>query len=168
MHDNYWLMPLVFAGIASIRLIALGSKARANGDRIEFFGTLPYRLVILLGSSGAAAVLITTWSTSEVWVRIGLAIGVFAIAAGWPSTINIDKDKVTQEWWWGRRVSVLWSEVSSVEENGVGEYQVYGDDGRAVRFSRYLVDSERFRQEVRMRAHVKVSKAGDPISITKG
>src|SRR5258707_1725690 len=126
MHDNYWLMPLVFAGLASIRLVALGSKARVKGRSLRFTGTLPHRLVILFGSSGAVAVLITTWRTSEVWVRLGLAIGALGIAAGWPPTVNINDHEVTQWWWWGRRVSIPWSEVSSVEENGVGEYQVYG------------------------------------------
>jgi hypothetical protein len=167
MHDNYWLMPLVFAGLASIRLMALGSKARVIGNRIEFSGTLLHRLVILLGSSGAATALIMTWRTSEVWVRLGLAIGALGIAAGWPPIVQIGDHEITQKWWWGRRVSIPWNEVSSVEENGVGEYQIYGREGSVVRFSRYLVDSQRFRQEVRIRVHAKISKAADPISITR-
>jgi hypothetical protein len=167
MHDNYWLMPLVFAGLTTIRLVALGSKARVSGNRIEFSGTLLHRLLILLGSSGAAAVLMMTWRTSEVWVRLGLAIGALGSAAGWPPLVHIDDHEVTQKWWWRRKVAIPWSEVSLVEENGVGEYQIYGTDGRAVLFSRYLVDSQRFRQEVRIRAHRKVAKTSDPISITK-
>jgi hypothetical protein len=168
MHDNYWLMPLVFACLASLRLVALGSKARVRGDRIEFSGTLFHRLLILFSSAAAAVVLIMTWRTSESWERLALAAIAVGITVGWPPVVQIDNQDVTQKWWWGRKVSIPWSEVVSVEENGVGEYQVYGDHGCAVRFSRYLVDSQRFRQEVRMRAHVKVSKVNDPVSVAKG
>jgi len=160
-------MPLVFAGLASLRLVALGSKATVSGDRIEFSGTLFLRLLILFSSAAAAVVLIATWRTSETWERLALAAIVMGITAGWPPIVQIDDREVMQKWWWGRKVSIPWSEVVSVEENGVGEYQVYGDDGRAVRFSRYLVDSQRFRQEVRNRTRVKVTRVGDPISITK-
>jgi len=167
MHDNYWLMPLVFAGLASIRLIALGSKARISGNRITFSGTLPHQLVILFGASGAIAVLITTWRSSQAWERMALAAIGIGIAAGWPAIVRIDPNEVSERWWWRRSVSIRWNDVSSVEENGVGEYQIYGKDGQIIHFSRYLVDSARFRQEVRARAHRGVSKSGDPISVTK-
>jgi len=168
LHDNYWLMPLVFAGLAALRLIALSSKARASGGNIEFSGTLPHRLLILFGSSGAFAVLITTWRTSHMWEHIALLLIAIGIAAGWPPSVRIDDHAISEKWWWKGRVSITWSEVSSVEENGGGEYQVYGEEGRSIRFSRYLVDSQRFREEIRRRAKPKVRLAIDPISVTKG
>ena len=82
--------------------------------------------------------------------------------------LRIDDHAISEKWWWKGRVSITWSEVSSVEENGGGEYQVYGEEGRSIRFSRYLVDSQRFREEIRRRAKPKVRLAIDPISVTKG
>jgi hypothetical protein len=160
-----WLMPIVFAGIASIRLIAVGSKVRVTGDRLIFVASLPHRLIILLGSAGAFAVMIFTWQSSQPWVRLGLGAGALGIALGWPPTIVLDRQGIQRKLWWRSQCAISWSEVSAIEENGVGNYQVYGQGQSSIMFSRFHIDPQRFKSEVIARTRLKVTKASDPVSV---
>jgi hypothetical protein len=165
VQDNSWWMPLVFAAIAAIRLIANGSKARVDADSIIFTGTLPHRLIILLGSSVALAVVLATWPNARVWERCALLSASACMALGWPDTIVLDRRSITRRSWWRRRVVIPLNEVASIEENGAGEYYIYGVTGKVIGFSKFLIDPARFRVEILARTHVKLRMASDPTTL---
>jgi hypothetical protein len=159
-------MPIVFAGIALLRLVALGSKVRVSGDQLKFIGSLPYRLLVFLGSAGALAVLILTWHTSEIWARAGLAVGALGIACGWPPTIVLDSKGIKRKLWWKPQLVIPWSDVSSIEENAAGDYEVYGQHQSSVSFSRFLIDPYKFKTEVSAKTNLKVTRTSDPVKVT--
>jgi hypothetical protein len=159
------MLPLVFAGIASIRVIALGSKVRVDGDRLTFNASWLHRLIILLGSAGALAVLLWTWTSSATWERAALAISALGIACGLPPSIVLDSGAIKSRVWWRPPVAIPWNQVSSIEENGAGEYEVYGQ-GKSLTFSRFLIDPQRFKSEVAARTHLKTTNNSDPVRVT--
>jgi hypothetical protein len=164
-HQGIWLMPIVFGGLAALRLVALGSRVRGKDGRLAFTVSLPYRLIMLLGEVGVGGVLLLNWSNSEIWERLTLSAISLGLALGWPSKLVLDEQGIERILWWRPLIQIPWKDVVSIEENGAGEYRIYGRDKPAIDFSKFHVDPQRFISEVLARTHLKVSRSSDPTSI---
>jgi len=159
------LMPIVFGGLAALRLVALSSRVDAKGGRLTFSVSLPYRLVFLLGETGLVVALLLTWSNSTVWERVGLFLLAVGLALGWPSKLVMDEQGIERILWWKPKVRIPWKDVTSVEENAVGEFRICGRDQPAIDFSKFHIDPQRFRSEILARTKLKISNSSDPVSI---
>lgn len=151
---GFWLMPIVFGVLAAIRFVALGSTVQVSGDRLIFKASLLHRLVILLGSSGAFAVVIATWHGSETWERTALILIALGISAGLPAEIVLDANGVRRKLWWRPVVLIPWPDVIAVQQNTAGDWIVYGKRQDPITFSRFNVAAQRFKAEVIARAHL--------------
>ena len=154
MAYDWWLTPVVYAGVSLVLLEARLARAAARGRTLVFRGALLLKLLFGFGASIVSYYLYRRWAETEWWISL-LAIGfVLCTLLFWPKTIITDERGIQCLWWWRRRVFIPWDQVEYAETGTVGAIEIVGTHAR-ITFEGYNADPARFRKELTTRSNVK-------------
>jgi hypothetical protein len=122
---------------------------------------------LLIGGEivGFSTFILTHLSDQDRWALGGLAGFVVVGCIVWPGTIMITDTGVQQYVWWRRVVTIPWGEVTAIEKSPSNDYFVHGLYGQRIAFDKFHVDAFRFKNEVELRAKVKVIDSTAPATL---
>jgi hypothetical protein len=151
---DWWLTPVVYAGVSIVLLEARSQRAILQGKKRIFRGSSLVKL-LYSGAAGVISVLLfANGAESEWWLNLLAVALVIGFLVGWPKTIVTDERGIECFWWWRRKVFIPWDQVEYAEKGKAGAIEVVGAHAR-ITFLGYNVDPTRFCQEVTARSNVK-------------
>lgn len=163
----WWIGPIVLVLMRLLYVEGLHSKASTKGSATIFRAGVGLPFLTALGISTFVVLIITSLGREEGWVIAGASLLTVLLALGWPSTIVLDEIGVSRHLWWKPAVTIPWGSVVELDRGAVGDWTVYGSDGKTISFTRYHRDAGRFEAEVRRRANINRSKhQNSPTTLT--
>lgn len=154
MTYDWWLTPVVYAGMSVVFLEARLRRASIRGKQLIFGGSLASKALFGGGALGISILLIQMGAKSRWWENFGMCIIVVCSLLSWPKTFALDDRGIQCLWWWRPKKFIPWEEVEYVERGAAGSIEIVGTNGR-VKFEGYNIDSARFCKEVTTRSNVK-------------
>ncbi|MGA3082733.1 MAG: hypothetical protein ABSD44_15385 [Terracidiphilus sp.] len=150
---------LVYLCIFTILNISKSSKAKRLAGSIIFDGTFITKAMLIVSTAGF------TLGTIYVFVKakddiMGMVIfSSLAVAgsAGFPSTISITRNGISEHQWWGRTIYIDWREIQKIEyHKGPQSTVLYGCGGKKITHSGFHRDPHVFQKECLRRTQLKL------------
>jgi len=133
---DWWLTPVVYAGVSVVLLEARLEKAALRGKKLIYRGSLLFKVLCGGGSLVLTMILYQQWAQTEWWLKLMGSGFIIWFLFGWPKTI------------------VPWDQVEYAENGKVNAIEIVGTNAR-ITFEGYNADAARFCKEVTTRSSVK-------------
>ena len=121
---DWWLVPVVYAGLSVVLLEARLQRAASQGKKLIFRVSLPLKLLYGGGAIGISIFLYRNWAGAEWWATLLLVVLLISCLVVWPKTIATDERGIECLWWWRRRVFIPWEQVEYAETGKVGAIEI--------------------------------------------
>lgn len=154
MTYDWWLTPVVYAGVSVVLLEARLEKAALRGKKLIYRGSLLFKVLCGGGSLVLTMILYQQWAQTEWWLKLMGSGFIIWFLFGWPKTIVTDQRGIECHWWWRRKIFIPWDQVEYAENGKVNAIEIVGTNAR-ITFEGYNADAARFCKEVTTRSSVK-------------